>query len=467
MLTRTRFAPSPTGDLHIGSARTALYCWLYARQTKGKFILRIEDTDRERSTDAAVQVILSGLNWLGIDWDEGPFYQSTNFARYTEVAQQLIANGHAYKCYCSTARLDKLRAEQNARNIKPRYDGHCRELHEDLQQPFVLRFKNPQDGVVVFDDLIRGKISIANQELDDLVLLRTDGTPTYNFTVVVDDVDMKITTVIRGEDHINNTPRQINILKALGAAVPQYAHVAMILGADGKKLSKRHGSVSVLQYREDGFLPEALLNYLVRLGWSHGDQEIFSIAEMQQLFTLDKVNNSAAIIDPKKLTWLNQHYLKTLSIAKITKHVEWHFTQLSIDVKVGPALDLVIAALRARVKTVKELAEKARIFYEETLDTSIDMLKQHNCINVTAPLTKLNQALTTLDIWQAENIHTVLTQIVEEFQLKFIDLAQPLRIILLANTISPPLDITLELLGKQKVLLKLNTFLQTTSLLIT
>ena len=327
---RTRFAPSPTGYLHIGGARTALYCWLYARKTQGTFILRIEDTDLERSTPESVQAILDGMQWLGLNYDEGPYYQTKHFARYKEVIQQLIDEGKAYRCYCSKERLEKLREEQTAKKEKPRYDGFCRERTSKGEGAYVVRFKNPLEGVVEFDDLIRGKLSFANTELDDLIIARSDGTPTYNFTVVVDDWDMKITHVIRGDDHINNTPRQINILRALGATPPFYAHVPMILGSDGKRLSKRHGAVGVMQYREDGFLPEALLNYLVRLGWSHGDQEIFSISELIDYFAIEDINRAPAAFNREKLLWLNQHYMKTSDRDHVARELLWHMEKLGI-----------------------------------------------------------------------------------------------------------------------------------------
>lgn len=323
MKIKTRFAPSPTGYLHVGGARTALYSWLFARNLGGEFVLRIEDTDLERSTQAAIDAIMDGMNWLNLDWDEGPYFQTKRFDRYNAVIDEMLENGTAYKCYCSKERLEALREEQMANNEKPRYDGHCRDSHEHhaADEPCVVRFRNPQEGSVIFDDQIRGPIEFSNDELDDLIIRRTDGSPTYNFCVVVDDWDMEITHVIRGEDHINNTPRQINILKALGAPVPVYAHVSMILGDDGKKLSKRHGAVGVMQYRDDGYLPEALLNYLVRLGWSHGDQEIFSRDEMKALFSLENVSKSASAFNTEKLQWLNHHYINTMDPHYVATHL--------------------------------------------------------------------------------------------------------------------------------------------------
>lgn len=325
MTTKTRFAPSPTGFLHVGGARTALYSWLQARANNGEFVLRIEDTDIERSTQAACDAILEGMNWLGLTWDEGPYYQTKRFDRYNEIIAQMLEKGTAYKCYCSRERIDALRESQAANGEAQKYDGCCRDLPaRETDEPFVVRFKNPIGGSVVFDDHVRGRIEFSNDALDDLIIARTDGVPTYNFCVVVDDWDMGITCVVRGEDHINNTPRQINILKALGAPIPEYAHVSMILGDDGAKLSKRHGAVSVMQYRDDGYLPEALLNYLVRLGWSHGDQEIFSLEEMKQFFKLSDINKAASAFNTDKLVWLNQHYIKSLDPEYVATHLQWH-----------------------------------------------------------------------------------------------------------------------------------------------
>ncbi|RKZ43465.1 MAG: glutamate--tRNA ligase, partial [Gammaproteobacteria bacterium] len=336
-MVRTRFAPSPTGYLHVGGVRTALFSWLYARQQGGQFILRIEDTDRERSTQESVNAILDGMAWLGLQHDEGPFYQTKRFERYHAIIEQLLAEGKAYYCYCSKERLETVRAEYKARKQKPRYDGHCRHLttppSTDIKP--VIRFKNPKVGEVVVKDLIKGTVIFNNNELDDLIIARPDGTPTYNFTVVVDDWDMGMTHVIRGDDHLNNTPRQINILEALGASVPQYAHVPMILGSDGQRLSKRHGAVSVMNYKQAGYLPAALLNYLVRLGWSHGDQEIFSIAELIDLFDIQAVHSSPAAFNQDKLLWLNQHYIKTCQPSELAKHLQFQCNQLKIDTSNG------------------------------------------------------------------------------------------------------------------------------------
>ncbi len=367
MKIKTRFAPSPTGYLHVGGARTALYSWLFARNHGGEFVLRIEDTDLERSTPEAIEAIMDGMNWLSLEWDEGPYYQTKRFDRYNAVIDQMLEEGTAYKCYCSKERLEALREEQMAKGEKPRYDGRCRHSHEHHadDEPCVVRFANPQEGSVVFDDQIRGPIEFSNQELDDLIIRRTDGSPTYNFCVVVDDWDMEITHVIRGEDHINNTPRQINILKALKAPVPVYAHVSMINGDDGKKLSKRHGAVSVMQYRDDGYLPEALLNYLVRLGWSHGDQEIFTREEMIKYFTLNAVSKSASAFNTDKLLWLNHHYINALPPEYVATHLQWHIEQENIDTRNGPQLADLVKLLGERCKTLKEMAQSCRYFYED------------------------------------------------------------------------------------------------------
>lgn len=457
MTMRTRFAPSPTGYLHIGGARTALYCWLYARKMQGTFILRIEDTDLERSTQESVQAILDGMNWLNLQHDEGPFYQTHRFDRYREVIEQLLRDGLAYRCYCSKERLESLREIQMANKEKPRYDGHCRDQAVTNDAPFVVRFKNPTEGDVVFEDLVRGSVSFSNKELDDLIIARSDGTPTYNFTVVVDDWDMKITHVIRGDDHINNTPRQINILRALGATLPQYAHVPMILGGDGKRLSKRHGAVSVMQYREDGFLPEALLNYLVRLGWSHGDQEIFSIREMVELFDVHNINRAPAAFNLDKLLWLNQHYLKNSDPLHVANELAWHMEQLDIDTTNGPLLQDIIPLQAERTKTLREMAERSRYFYQPVVLTE-EALSHFNQENAPA-LLLLRDRLAKLPIWAKDAIHETLLSTAEIHGLKLGKLAQPLRVALTGGTVSPPIDSTMVLLGQACVLSRLDQLL--------
>ncbi len=450
---RTRFAPSPTGYLHIGSARTALYCYLFAKKNKGTFILRIEDTDLERSSQESVQAILDGMQWLNLSYDEGPFYQTKRFDRYYAVIKQLLDEGHAYRCYCSKERLEKLREEQTANKEKPRYDGHCREMTEILDQDFVVRFKNPKDGVVEFDDLIRGKISVANAELDDLIIARTDGTPTYNFTVVVDDWDMKITHVIRGDDHINNTPRQINILRALGATLPLYAHMPMILGSDGKRLSKRHGAVSVLQYHEDGILPEALINYLVRLGWSHGDQEIFSMDELISYFEVSDINNSPAAFNEDKLLWLNQHYIKHGNPVHVVKELAWQMQRHNIDISKGPVLIDVLSAQSERAKTLKEMAERSRYFYEDVVIS--DEMKTHFVDEVKPVLREIATAWQHLPEFDKASIHQVLVDAAEKSGLKLGKIAQPIRVAMTGGTVSPSIDITVALIGRERAVERL------------
>lgn len=448
-MVRTRFAPSPTGYLHIGGARTALFCWLYARKTQGTFILRIEDTDLERSTPESVQAILEGMNWLQLNYDEGPYYQTKRFERYAAVIQQLLAENKAYKCYCSKERLEKLRETQMMNKEKPRYDGRCREIKEQKEVPFVVRFKNPLEGVVEFIDLVRGILKFANQELDDLIIARSDGTPTYNFTVVVDDWDMKITHILRGDDHINNTPRQINILEALGATIPRYGHVPMILGEDGKRLSKRHGAVSVMQYREEGILPHALLNYLARLGWSHGDQEIFTKQELINYFNIESINRSPAALNQEKLLWLNQYYMKNDDPAELGKELAWHFDKLGVNTAHGPDLIAVIKAQCERTKTLKEMAERSRYFYEEVPIPA--ELQSQFIPELLGPLKMVCERLNNLEVWSKEAIHEILASTAELFAIKMGKLAPLVRIAVTGGTISPSIDLTLLLVGKDKV----------------
>lgn len=457
MTIRTRFAPSPTGYLHIGGVRTALFSWLYARQHGGQFILRIEDTDRERSTEESVQVILEGMNWLGLHADEGPFFQTHRFDRYRAVLEQLIAENKAYYCYCSKERLEDLRQTQTANKEKPRYDGHCRHL---TQPPItdsapVIRFKNPQIGEVVVKDLIKGNVFFQNRELDDLIIARSDGTPTYNFTVVVDDWDMAITHVIRGDDHLNNTPRQINILQALGATIPQYAHLPMILGSDGQRLSKRHGAVSVTHYRDMGYLPVALLNYLARLGWSHGDQEIFSVEEMVNLFDIRQVNKAAATFNPDKLLWLNQHYIKTLPPADVATHLHYQMRLCNMDITQGPTLEAVVQAQAERAKTLREMAENSAFFFTDEISWDEKAVSKHLTPAILEPLTTLYEQLKVLDIWRTENIHAIIHAVADQYALKLGKIAQPLRVAVTGNTISPPIDVTLHLIGQARCLLRI------------
>ncbi len=451
MTVKTRFAPSPTGYLHIGGARTALFSWLHAQKNHGKFVLRIEDTDRERSTQEAVDAILAGMDWLGLTYDEGPVYQTDRFDRYREIIQQLLANNQAYYCYCSKERLETMRTKQMASKQKPRYDGRCRDLTEPVEgvEP-VVRFSNPQEGFVAIDDLVRGKVVIQNSELDDLIIARSDGTPTYNLTVVVDDMDMGIDWVIRGDDHLSNTPRQINILRALDASPPAYAHVPMILGEDGKRLSKRHGAVSVLQYREEGYLSQALLNYLVRLGWSHGDQEVFSKQEMQDLFDVKNINKAASTFNPEKLLWLNQHYIKTTDPAEVAEHLRYHIEQQGIDASNGPALSEIVVVLRERAKTLQEMAQSCRYFFEDFTRYNEKAAKKNFKETAIAPLQALHEALTQLEDWQPAMIQRTVEQVAETLILTLGKVAQPLRVAVTGGAVSPGIDETVHLIGKTR-----------------
>ncbi|HEX2667570.1 MAG TPA: glutamate--tRNA ligase [Gammaproteobacteria bacterium] len=457
MTVRTRFAPSPTGYLHIGGARTALFCWLYSRHHGGTFILRVEDTDRERSTEAAVQAILDGMAWLDLNADEGPFYQTQRFDRYREVARGMLESGTAYHCYCSKEELDAMRAEQMARKEKPRYDGRCRDRKEPKPGVTpVIRFKNPQEGQTVVEDAVKGRVVFDNHELDDLIIVRSDGNPTYNFCVVVDDMDMRITHVIRGDDHLNNTPRQMNILKALGFTPPQYAHLPMILGPDGTKLSKRHGAVSVMQYREDGYLPEAVLNYLVRLGWSHGDQEVFSREEMVKLFDIKDVNTSASAINPQKLLWLNQHYIKTGDLKRLADELKWHLERIGVDMSKGPSLEGLVKAQQERAKTFKEMAEGSRFFFEDVKEYDPQAAAKNLTPEVLPGLMTLREKLVALPEWSAPALHDALNQTAEALGLKLGKLAQPLRVAVSGGGVSPPIDATLELLGRETALARMD-----------
>lgn len=452
---RTRFAPSPTGYLHVGGARTALFSWLYAKKMGGQFILRIEDTDRERSTDASVNAILESMQWLGLDYDEGPFYQTHQFPRYKEVIQQLLNSNHAYYCHCSRERLNELREQQMADKEKPRYDGCCRDKKLVAAENTVVRFKNPLEGDVIIDDMVKGQVVINNRELDDLIIERSDGTPTYNLTVVVDDWDMKITHVIRGDDHLNNTPRQINILKALAAELPVYAHVPMILGDDGKRLSKRHGAVSVMQYKEEGFLPEALINYLVRLSWSHGDQEIFTREEMIKLFDAVDINTSASAFNSEKLLWLNQHYIKNKKPEVMAKQMQGYIKDAGYTLDNGPDLIAVLNVFQPRCNTLVELAADIRFLYQD-FDEYNEKQAKKQFKEATLPiLQSLKQQYAELTNWKAEAIHHVVENTVNTLEVGFGKVGQPLRLAVTGHGKSPSIDVTLELLGKDKTLQRL------------
>ncbi|OTQ56381.1 glutamate--tRNA ligase [Gilliamella apis] len=462
MKIKTRFAPSPTGYLHVGGARTALYSWLYTRHAQGAFVLRIEDTDLERSTPEAIEAIMEGMNWLKLSWDEGPYFQTKRFDRYNQVIDEMLANGTAYRCYCSKERLEKLREEQMAKGEKACYDGHCRcdevQKQHSHSEPHVVRFANPVDGVVIFNDLIRGPIEIANKELDDLIIRRTDGSPTYNFCVVVDDWDMEITHVIRGEDHINNTPRQINILKALGAPLPEYGHVSMILGDDGQKLSKRHGAVSVMQYRDDGYLPEALLNYLVRLGWSHGDQEIFSVPEMVSYFSLDAVSKSASAFNTEKLLWLNHHYINHLDADYVAQHLVWHMNQQGYDLDQGPDLITIVKLFGERCKTLKEMAESSSYCYQDFAEFDADAAKKHLRPVAKEPLEVVKakiEAISDFD-WQIDKIHHAIEATAAELEVGMGKVGMPLRVAVTGIGQSPSVDATVYAVGKKRTLARID-----------
>ncbi|MDO8934257.1 MAG: glutamate--tRNA ligase [Rhodocyclaceae bacterium] len=463
MTVRTRFAPSPTGYLHIGGARTALFAWAYARRHGGQFILRIEDTDVARSTPEAVQAILDGMQWLGLEHDEGPFYQMQRMGRYKEVIAQMLAAGTAYHCYTSKEELDALRAEQESRKEKPRYDGRWRpEPGKTLPSPPagvepVVRFCNPQDGVVAWDDQVKGRIEIGNAELDDFIVARADGTPTYNFCVVVDDWDMGITHVIRGDDHVNNTPRQINVLKALGATVPLYAHLSMILGDDGQKLSKRRNSVAVTDYDERGYLPEALLNYLARLGWSHGDEEVFSMAQFVQWFDLDHITASAAQFNTEKLDWLNAHYIKAADDARLAAQTASRLARRGVDPETGPALERVVALYKDRVANLNELADAAEAFVVD-VHASAETITAHLTDAARAALKSLRARLAVAE-WQKPALSLAIKETCTELGMKMPQVAIPLRVALLGQPQSPAIDAVIEVLGRERVLARVDRYL--------
>jgi glutamyl-tRNA synthetase len=458
MTVRTRFAPSPTGYLHVGGARTALFSYLFARKHGGAFVLRIEDTDLERSTAESVNAILEGMTWLGLEYDEGPFYQTKRFDRYNQVIDDLMDKGLAYRCDCSKERLEALREGQMAKGDKPRYDGHCRRREVDPEQPHVIRFRNPDTGDLVVDDLIRGQVVFSNEELDDLIIRRSDGSPTYNLTVVVDDWDMGISHVIRGDDHLNNTPRQVNILRALGQEPPRYAHVPMILGSDGARLSKRHGAVGVVAYRDRGYLPEALLNYLARLGWSHGDQEIFSLDEMVELFDIDQVNKAASSFNTEKLDWLNQHYIQHGDPKRIAHLLSPHMGRLGVDPATGPDLIEVVRAQQARAKTLVELAAISAFVYKDFGEYDQAAAKKHLRSVAREPLERLRDQLDMLALedWEPLTLERTVQRIAQELDVKMGKVAQPLRVAVVGRAASPGIDVTLQLVGKEVTLRRID-----------
>ena len=456
MSTRTRFAPSPTGVLHLGSVRTALFCWLYARHCGGQFVLRIEDTDRERSTEENVAAIVDGLQWLDIDADEGPVFQTARFERYREVVDAWLKDGKAYHCYCTRDELGALRDRQIAAGEKSRYDGRCRDGAKPRPgvDP-VVRFKNPQNGKVVVEDLVRGSVTFDNAELDDLIILRSDGTPTYNFTVVVDDSDMRISHVIRGDDHLNNTPRQINMFNALDAEPPQFAHLPMILGTDGAKLSKRHGAVDIRDYREEGYLPQAMLNYLVRLGWSHGDQEFFSIAEMIELFDIADVNQSAAAFDPQKLRWLNQQHIIASKPEVLGEQLRPFLEREGYTLSAGPAASEVAVGFKERAETLKDMAQSCRYCFEDFADFDPAAAKKHLRPVVLEPLRGVCAALRELAEWERASIDAEIRAAAERHDIKLGKIGQPIRVAVTGGAVSPPLDVTLWLVGQERTIARL------------
>ncbi|HEX5787268.1 MAG TPA: glutamate--tRNA ligase [Woeseiaceae bacterium] len=456
-MTRTRFAPSPTGVLHIGSVRTALFCWLHARHTNGRFILRIEDTDRERSTVANVEAILDGLRWLGLDADEGPVFQTQRFDRYRAVAEQWLAEGKAYYCYCSKAELDARREAQMARGEKARYDGSCRHGRNPVAGVTpVVRFRNPEDGEVVVEDLIRGRVVFSNRELDDLIILRSDGTPTYNFCVVIDDHDMAITHVIRGDDHLNNTPRQMNMLTALAVEPPVYAHLPMILGPDGAKLSKRHGAVDIREYRDEGYLADAVLNYIVRLGWSHGDQEVFRVEEMIELFDIADVNQSASAFNPDKLRWLNQQHIMAMPAEELGERLAPFLAAAGFDLAEGPSPRAVAEAFRERAGTLKQMAESARYAYEDFAEFDTAAAKKHLRPVVLEPLRQVRTALDSLDAWRPDAIGAAIERVAAANELNMGKLGQPVRVAVTGGAVSPPIDVTVYLAGRARAVARLD-----------
>ena len=461
MTVRTRFAPSPTGVLHLGSVRTALFCWLYARHCGGKFVLRIEDTDRERSTPENVEAILDGMAWLRLSEDEGPFYQTERFDRYKEVIEQWLDEGKAYHCYCTKEELEKLRAGQMKRGEKTRYDGRCRDGAKPREgvNP-VVRFKNPLDGEVVIEDQVRGTVVFQNTELDDLIIARSDGTPTYNFTVIIDDCDMEITHVIRGDDHLNNTPRQMNMLAALGVTPPVYAHLPMILGPDGAKLSKRHGAVDIRDYREQGYLPEAVLNYLVRLGWSHGDQEVFSMDEMVEHFDIADVNQSASTFNPEKLLWISQQHIMAAPAEKLGEALEPYLKAEGLDPAQGPKPADVADVYRERAQTLLEMAQSARYCYEDFDEIDAKAAKKNLRPVVQESLQAARDALAGLGSWDVKSIDETIHKVADSFDISLGKLGQPIRIAVTGGSVSPPIDATVWLVGQERAVARLDRALE-------
>lgn len=457
---RTRFAPSPTGYLHIGGVRTALFSWAYARKNNGVFVLRIEDTDLERSTPESVKAIMDGMHWVGLDYDEGPFYQTQRFDRYKEVIQQLLESGHAYRCYCSKEELEAMRAEQEANGEKPRYDRRWRPeegktlpaIPADVEP--VIRFRTPLDGTVAWDDAVKGRIEFSNTELDDLIIARPDGSPTYNFCVVVDDWDMQITHVIRGDDHVNNTPRQINILLALNAPLPVYGHLPMILNEDGQKMSKRRDAVSVVDYADKGILPEALLNYLARLGWGHGDDEFFDMAQFVEWFSLEAVSASASRFNQEKFLWLNAQHIKAADNSRLAALIAPRLAAAGVDTGTGPAIEDVIALVKERIQDLNALAVEVDYFYKKRAAAAADVEK-HLAGDAVARMGRFADKLAALDSWTAESIHELFKPFCAEEGIKMGQLGMPLRVLVCGTTQTPSVDAVLALIGKEEVLRRL------------
>lgn len=461
MTVRTRFAPSPTGYLHIGGVRTALFCWLFARRHGGQFLLRVEDTDRERSTQASIDAILDGMHWVGLDSDAPAIFQSQRFGRYTEVAQQMLADNLAYRCYCTPEELEQRRAQAMAAGENPGYDGRCRERTEpraDIEP--VIRFRMPRSGQTIVEDLVRGRVEFENSDFDDLVIMRSDGSPTYHFSVIVDDAEMEISHVIRGDDHLPNTPKQLQMLKALELPIPAYAHVPMILGEDGSRLSKRHGAVNVLEYREQGYLPDALINYLVRLGWSHGDQEIFSRREMTELFDIADVNASASRFDNEKLNWINQQYIQQSDAEALVPMLTEHLRKEGLDPQQGPELSAVIEAFRERAVTLRELAESCWYLFRDFEQPDATAVKKHLRPVVQAPLLDFRRRCAELECWQRAELHAAIQASADQFGLNFGKLGQPIRVALTGGPVSPPIDVTAELVGRERALRRLDSALE-------
>lgn len=457
---RVRFAPSPTGYLHIGGARTALFNFLVARKEQGVFILRIEDTDLVRSTQESVDAILEAMDWLGLKYDEGPYYQSQRGEIYRDKIEDLINRGMAYRCYCTSEELEEKRQKAMAEGRKPKYDGTCRNLNiQPADRPFVVRFKAPEQGETTFVDRIKGAITFRNEELDDLIVQRTDGSPTYNFVVVVDDAVMRISLIIRGDDHINNTPRQIQLYQALGYEVPQFAHVPMILGDDKTRLSKRHGATSVMAYKELGYLPEAMVNYLVRLGWSYGDQEIFSMDELIEKFSLDNVGKSAGVFNPGKLLWLNEHYIKTGDPVRLAKYLAEFLEKQGLDSTSGPSLQAVVRTLQDRAKTLVEMADGAAFYYKKEIEFDGKAVAKFLTEDKIILIKGLIAGLDALENWDVESISQVFHALMDEHSLKLPAIAQPVRVALTGGTSSPSIFDVVAVLGRETTLRRLKEVL--------